>query len=166
MAVSLLRRDFDQVSSNSFRSLYNDLDLSDVTLVCSDKKLIYVHKVVVASASRMFQNLLAQLRQPNHLLYMQQDSVILQEIIRFIYLGKCVVSQSDFVKTYELLQMFQIEGGLTTEENDGHGQEELGENVTTVKIAPNDEKLSLNGHDLEQVEEQNEDKLLLNEHDL
>jgi len=117
----------------------------------------------VASASRKFQNLLAQPRQPNHLLFMQQDSVSLQEIIRFIYLGKCVVSQSDFVKTYELLQMFQIEGGLTTEENDGHGEEELEE---YLKKDPNEEKLFLKKHDLEQVKVQNEDNILLNEHDL
>jgi len=155
MTVSLHRR--NHLSSNSFRSFYNDLDLSDVTLVCSDKKLISVHRAVLVSASKKFQKLLAQSRQPSHLLYMEQDSVSLQHVIRFIYLGECVVSQSDFVKTYELLQLFQIEGGLTTEESGENGQEELETLATKETVKCEDKTVTqivLNEYDMEQVKEE------------
>ena len=46
--VDLEWKMYENISSNSFRTLYNDTDFTDVTLACEDNKKVMAHKVVLS----------------------------------------------------------------------------------------------------------------------
>ena len=49
----------------------DDLDLTDVTLVCNDGKQVEAHKVVLASTSPFFMELFKRNKHPHPLVYMK-----------------------------------------------------------------------------------------------
>ena len=57
--------DFQQNISNSFKELRHDHDFTDVTLVCENKKLIEVHKIVLSVCSPIFRDMLKQVKYSN-----------------------------------------------------------------------------------------------------
>ena len=50
--------DFKENVSSSFGELREDADLTDVTLVCEDGKQVEAHKVILASSSPVFMQIL------------------------------------------------------------------------------------------------------------
>ena len=46
--VDLEWKMYENISSNSFRTLYSDTDFTDVTLACEDNKKVMAHKVVLS----------------------------------------------------------------------------------------------------------------------
>ena len=46
--VDLEWKMYENISRNSFRTLYNDTDFTDVTLACEDNKKVMAHKVVLS----------------------------------------------------------------------------------------------------------------------
>ena len=46
--VDLEWKMYENISSNSFRTLYSDTDFTDVTLACEDNKKVVAHKVVLS----------------------------------------------------------------------------------------------------------------------
>ena len=49
--------DFRENAVNTFESLKEDKDFTDVTLVCEDGKQVEAHKVILANSSPFFQNI-------------------------------------------------------------------------------------------------------------
>ena len=56
--------DFKENVSSSFGELREDADLTDVTLVCEDGKQVDAHKVVLASSSPFFKDILKRNKHP------------------------------------------------------------------------------------------------------
>ena len=56
--------DFKENITASFRDLREDKDFTDITLACEDGKLLDAHKVVLASSSPFFMQLLKKIKQP------------------------------------------------------------------------------------------------------
>ena len=63
--------DFKESIISSFGELKGDRDLTDVTLVCEDGQQIEAHKVVLASSSPVFMNLLRRNKHTHPLIYMR-----------------------------------------------------------------------------------------------
>ena len=63
--------DFKENVTSSFRELRGDKDFTDVTLACEDGMQIEAHKVVLASSSPFFMELLKKNRHQHPLLYMR-----------------------------------------------------------------------------------------------
>ena len=86
--------DFKVNVSASFGELREDRDLYDVTLACEDGKEVEAHKVVLASSSPFFMELLKKNKHPHPLIYMRglkfED---LLAILDFLYLGQANISQ-------------------------------------------------------------------------
>ena len=57
--------DFQENLNSAFKELRNDTELSDVTLVSDDEKQVEVHKVILASSSPFFANLLKRNKHPH-----------------------------------------------------------------------------------------------------
>ena len=87
--------------------LWKDEDFCDVTLATSDGTQIKAHKVILASGSSLFRNILLQHKQPNPIVYLQGfESKHLQQIIELLYIGKCKIPSEDlsqFLKGGEAL---------------------------------------------------------------
>ena len=62
--------DFEGNLNDSFGNLRLDKDFSDVTLACKDGKQLEAHKVVLASSSPFFMELLQKNKHPHPLVYM------------------------------------------------------------------------------------------------
>ena len=88
--------EFHNIVSSSFGDLRNDGDLTDVTLACEDGTQMEAHKVVLASTSPFFFNLLKRNKHPHPLIYMKGiKSDNLLAMIEFFYKGEADVSQEN-----------------------------------------------------------------------
>ena len=63
--------DFQENLNLAFRGLRNDQDLTDVTLVCEDGTQIKTHKVILASSSPFFMEILKKNNHLHPLIYMR-----------------------------------------------------------------------------------------------
>ena len=63
--------DFKENAIGAFGSLRDTTDFADVTLACEDGKQVEAHKVILASSSPFFQNLLKRNKHPHPLMYMR-----------------------------------------------------------------------------------------------
>ena len=116
MNLALVREDFSFQASKTLSSLFDQPDFSDVTLVCEDQKQISAHKVILASGSPFFKNIVSLNPHPRPLIYLKVKFSDLQEIVRFIYTGQCTVTQNeldrflDIAKSLEITGIFNDEG--------------------------------------------------------
>ena len=68
--------DFKEDTLNTFGSLREDKDFTDVTLVCEDGEQIELHKVILANSSPFFQTILRRNKHiHNPLIYMRGVSL-------------------------------------------------------------------------------------------
>ena len=88
--------DFKQNISSSFGALRGDVDFTDVTLVCEDGQQIEAHKVILATSSPFFKELLRKNKHPHPLVYLRGlkgDDLV--AIIDFLYFGEANVFQEN-----------------------------------------------------------------------
>ena len=110
--VHLQWNDFLSNTTIAFRNLREDTDFADVTLACEDGRPFEAHRVVLASSSGFFQNLLSRnrdRRQP--LLYMRGVAAEnMTAILDFLYCGEANVSQENIESFLALARDLQING--------------------------------------------------------
>ena len=106
----LYNQDFDCLSGRAFRSLYEDTTMSDVTLVSEDKIMFQAHKVIIATASIVIRELITNNTGPDHFVHFGVSSRILQDILKFIYTGKCTVPKTHLDQFFKEAKIMQIQG--------------------------------------------------------
>nr|BAH72823.1 ACYPI008207 [Acyrthosiphon pisum] len=86
------------------QSLRQDEVFCDIKLKTDDKKIIFAHKVVLASASPYFHAMFTHFSERNHdvVVMKQLDSTALQVLVNFIYTGKIVITEETFGICYQL----------------------------------------------------------------
>ena len=62
--------DFQTNTTSSFTKLREDKDLLDITLISQDEVHVQAHKVVLASSSSLFKNLLTKMSLGHNYLYL------------------------------------------------------------------------------------------------
>ena len=88
--------DFQENAISAFRTLREDREFTDVTLACEDGQQVEAHKVILASSSPFFQNLLRRNKHPHPLVYMRGiNSEDLVAMIDFLYFGEANVNQEN-----------------------------------------------------------------------
>ena len=88
--------DFQENILSGFKELRSDKEFTDVTLACEDGHQIGAHKVVLATFSPLFMNLLKANRHQHPLIYMRGvRSEDLMAIIDFLYCGEANVYQDN-----------------------------------------------------------------------
>ena len=103
--------DFQSNIGNSFGDMRQDIELSDVTLVCDGNENIEAHKVVLAASSNFFSNILKKIKHPHPLLYMKGiQTNQLNDVIDFIYHGEVNIYQEDLVGFLALAENLQLKG--------------------------------------------------------
>ena len=103
--------EFQNIVSSSFGDLRNDGDLVDVTLACEDGTQMEAHKVVLASASPFFLDLLKRNKHPHPLIYMKgikSDNMV--AMIEFFYKGEADVSQENLEGFLALADEMRLKG--------------------------------------------------------
>ena len=107
--------DFKENITSSFRELREDREFTDITLACEDGQLIEAHKVVLASSSPFFTQLLKKIKHPHPVIYMRGlRSEDLVAIMDFLYCGEANVLQENldaFLALAEELRLKGLAGG-------------------------------------------------------
>ena len=87
---------FQENVNSAFGLLRNDQELSDVTLASDDGTQIQSHKVILASSSPFFMEILRQNKHPHPLIFMRGTRTEeLVSLIDFIYNGEVYVDQEN-----------------------------------------------------------------------
>ena len=103
--------DFKDSAINAFGNLRDDKDFADVTLVCEDGKQMEVHKVVLASSSPFFQNILKRIKHSHPLIYMRgMKSDELSAIVDFLYFGEANIQQEKLDSFLAIAEELQLKG--------------------------------------------------------
>jgi len=126
--------DFQENAISAFGTLREDREFADVTLACEDGLQVEAHKVVLASSSPFFLDLLRRNKHTHPLIYMRGlKSVDLVAMVDFFYFGEANVYQENldsFLAVAEELQLKGLMGSVTEEEV------ERINNKTTVENKP------------------------------
>ena len=103
--------DFKENITFSFKELKEDREFTDVTLACEDGQQVEAHKVVLASSSPFFMELLKKHKHPHPLVYMKGlKSEDLLAVIDFLYCGEANVFQDNLDSFLALAQELRLKG--------------------------------------------------------
>jgi len=95
----------------SFKALRDDKEFTDVTLACEDGQQIGVHKIVLATSSPFFMELLKRHKHSHPLIYMRGiKSNLLVTILDFLFHGEANVLQDDLDSFLALAEELKLRG--------------------------------------------------------
>ena len=104
-------KDFKDNTNTAFVSLRKDTDFTDVTLTCEDGHQIDAHKVILASSSPFFLNMLTRNRHAHPLIYMRGvKSEDLEAIFDFLYYGEANIYQDNLNTFLNIAEGLQLKG--------------------------------------------------------
>ena len=109
--------DFKDDLAGAFGILREDNDFADVTLACEGGRQFEVHKVVLASSSAFFQNILRKNKHAHPLIYMRGlNPDDLAAILDFLYFGTTSVFRENLDSFLSIAEELQLKG-LTRNDN-------------------------------------------------
>ena len=112
--------DFQENLNSAFGSLRNDQEFSDVTLACEDGTQIEAHKVVLATLSPFFMEILKRNKHPHPLIYMRGvKAEELTATVDFLYYGEANVGQENLEAFLALAEELRLKGLTGPVENNG-----------------------------------------------
>ena len=130
--VSLKWGGFEVNVVSTFARFRNVSDFSDVTLVCEDGMQVEAHKVILASSSTFFMNILKK-NHPNPVIFMRGLNLAeLMAVVDFLYFGEAKVLQENLDNFLVLAQDLGLEG-LTGNEKSDEGELDVEKLSTTQK---------------------------------
>eukprot|EP00092_Neocalanus_flemingeri_P041377 GFUD01045053.1.p1 GENE.GFUD01045053.1~~GFUD01045053.1.p1 ORF type:complete len:266 (+),score=42.95 GFUD01045053.1:32-829(+) len=110
---SLTWNDFSTCTQETFRTLLNEDEFMDVTLVSDDQKQVKAHKVILSACSPFFKAILKNNPHPTPLIFLSGvDMTNLKAILDFIYLGETAIDQ-DYLDSFMLACKLLKVKGLT-----------------------------------------------------
>ena len=118
--LSLKWNDFQENLNSAFGVLRNDKDFADVTLVCEDGTHIETHKVILASSSPFFMEMLKKNKHPHPMIYMRgMDADTLVAMVDFLYYGEANLTHENLDVFLGLAEELRLKGltGLSNESN-------------------------------------------------
>ena len=135
-------KDFQSNVTNTFKTLRTFDHFYDVTLVSDDQQQVSAHKVVLASSSEYFKNILTSNKHAHPMLCLNGvKNVDLKNILDFLYNGEIQMYQDNLDNFLDIAQRFQIEGLLQVprieencEEPEHLREDALTENENTVAV--------------------------------
>ena len=109
--VCLQWNEFQNIVTSAFEDLKSDGDLTDVTLACEDGKQIKAHKVVLASTSPFFLDLLKRNKHPHPLVYMKGiKSENIFALVDFLYRGEANIFEDNLDSFLALANEVKLQG--------------------------------------------------------
>ena len=108
---------FQESAGNAFVSLRGNSDFSDVTLACEDGPSLEAHKIILASSSPFFKDILGRTHHPHPLIFLKGvKSSNLTSLLDFVYQGEAEVEEKNLEAFLALGQELGLPGlGLKKE---------------------------------------------------
>ena len=149
--------DFQTNITSSFKDLRNDQEFTDVTLVCGDNHKIEAHKVILASASKVFRNIFTESKHPHPLIFIKgTNGTLLSVIIDYIYHGEANLLQDDLENFVELASELAVKGFTGSEEK------QLNKPSMETNLV-NSNRKSIISHKSHDMKDQNFEKISIDE---
>jgi len=127
--------DFQENTNTAFRSLRNDTNFSDITLVSEDGQQLEAHKVILAVFSPFFNTMLKRNKHPHPLIYMRgMKSEDLVAIVDFLYYGEANVYQENIDSFLAIAEELNLKG--LTGNGDKNESKEAIINIPDTKRKP------------------------------
>ena len=103
--------DFEANSRSTFKEMRDDKDFTDMTLACDDHLEFETHKVILASSSLFFGQILKHKKHPHPLIYLRGvKGKDLVSILDFIYYGEVNIPQENLEEFMQVAEVLQIKG--------------------------------------------------------
>ena len=107
--------DFQANAGTAFKNLRSSSDFSDVTLVSGDGQQVEAHKMILASSSSFFRNILEGSKHPRPLIYMRGINLVdLTALVDFIYFGETSVKHGNIEAFLALAKELGLKGVEST----------------------------------------------------
>ena len=98
---------------------WEEKDFTDVTLACEDGKQVEAHKVILATSSPFFKNLLGTIKHPHPLVYMRGvKSEDLVALLDFLYRGEANVFQENLNTFLAIAEELEVKELMGSTDND------------------------------------------------
>ena len=148
---------FDRKCPKAFRELWLDQKLSDVTLATEDGGQIAAHKVILSTSSPLFKRLLQRNPNSHPLLYLMGIQLIeVEQLLSYIYLGKCDLTQAQlpaFMAAGKLLEIDGLDlGDKEFESEAAYKQKEEHLGLFVQNHSPEDKFSALDANDTRNME--------------
>ena len=139
--------DFQSTVSNSFKTLRQDEDFFDVTLVSDDEVQMSAHKLILSACSSFFKSILKKNPHQHPLIYLSGvNSANLGYILNYIYMGEVMLYQDNLDHFLEMAQQLKISGLIN--QNQEIGDKTAEESYKNDYYSP-----TVNQYDIDQREE-------------
>ena len=103
--------DFQSNASVAFRKLRGGREFSDVTLVSGDGLQVEAHRVILASSSNFFRNILEKTLNSRPLIFLRGVSMVdLTALVDFIYLGETSIQRENIEAFLALAKELGLKG--------------------------------------------------------
>ena len=117
--IGLQWNNFQEYVKTAHGILRGDSEFADVTLAFEDGSQIEAHKVILASSSPFFMNLLVRNRHVHPLIYMRgMKSEDLAAIVDFLYYGETTVCQENLESVLSIAEDLKLEGLMVQQNTD------------------------------------------------
>ena len=117
--IGLQWNNFQEYVKTAHGILRGDSEFADVTLAFDDGSQIEAHKVILASSSPFFMNLLVRNRHVHPLIYMRgMKSEDLAAIVDFLYYGETTVCQENLESVLSIAEDLKLEGLMVQQNTD------------------------------------------------
>ena len=101
--VSLVKEDCQNETGVTLEKLWNDKDLTDVTLVSKDGQQVLVHRAILCSRSSFLRGILMESLHQNTFLYLgMADHLVLEALVQFVYLSTCIIPSEQLKSLAEM----------------------------------------------------------------
>ena len=137
--LGLVREHFEKHTQSTFKTLLDQPDFADVTLVAEDEKVIEAHKMILGAGSAFFKGLFLRNPHPKPLVVLRMSHRHLQQLVNFLYLGECKVGQDEVEQFLEMAKYLNI-SGLNADVEDQHVDEKESEKERSVEKTAREEK--------------------------
>ena len=102
---------FQSNVSKSFSLLRSEKELSDVTLISDDRKLLTAHKIVLSTCSEYFRDIITQNKLHNPLICLEGvTDADINRVLDYIYYGEIQVFQDYLERFLQLARRFKLDG--------------------------------------------------------
>ena len=129
--------DFRANVNSAFGKLRDDKEYTDVTLACENGEQIEAHKVILASSSPFFKNILHRNKHPHPLIYLKGfKSQDLLAMLDFLYFGEANVSQENLDSFLEIATELKLKGLASPTSNDDQTNTKLTKTKEAFGKAP------------------------------
>lgn len=135
--------DYESNISSAFKDLREENDFYDVTLACEDDSQMEAHKVILASSSPFFKNILKRNTGHHHpLLYLKGiKSKELSSILNFIYLGEISIADTELQEFLAAAEDLKIKGLTSTEDDRNARQKKSDQKLPEVSTCDDDDDI-------------------------